>query len=136
MEGKNGTAFLLASHEWTPERNFNGARVVRTRIGKNHFSILMIRGAEAFFLEDGQVMMKLPLLRSFSAAFSPRSVLQIRTLEGKLIENNPLFCRKCFQNTGVVVEKPGINPFGGTIRILHCSACNNKWKVSGNAFRC
>ncbi len=62
-------------------------------------------------------------------AFDTQSVLRVRTLEGRVLKQNVLFCPKCLANSGEYL-RPSNTPRRD---IYSCRTCRTEWSVAETA---
>ena len=108
---------------WIIFENDN-VRVTRVKNGKGTVRSLRIEGGEARFASRGKVEIKLPEAEKFSPVFPELKVLQIRGLNGGLLEENYHLCHDCFENTGRITAQDG------ACKKFECRECGNTWTIA------
>jgi hypothetical protein len=106
-------------------RHSKNVEVLRAeRNGRPAVRCLRIEGGEARFGKSGIVEVKMPGERGFREVFQKLKVLEIRALQGNLLEQSYHLCTKCFKNTGEIIEEreDGI--------VFKCTECEKPWTIA------
>lgn len=78
--------------------------VETTEIGATRLNVVRFDKGDAGFIPGGSVALRVGRQRVYRVGFGPDSVLEIQTLDGKLIKRNYHMCVDCCANTGVIIS--------------------------------
>ena len=126
-----GVEILLISRTRVPIWIRNQTKNVcsgRTRVGPQLVRTIKIRRAGAIFQPGGTVAVKMPGSDEFWTAFLPERVLEIRNLQGKLLQRNYHYCERCVANTGKRQSSRQIAGSGFVDATFVCIQCGHTWE--------
>lgn len=125
---KAGVEVLIERNESVPPWLYRDSRVQigLVTLGKRPVRRVRINesGVKIVFTPSGIVAVKLPL-QDVRGAFDAQSVLRVRSLEGRVLKQNSLFCPRCLTNSGEFL-RPSNNPHRD---VYSCAKCKKEWPV-------
>ncbi len=111
--------------------------IVRTeKIQDRRVKVVQIAGGEACFFIGGSILIeRMPGYRSKlgmqligTNQGVARRALQIRDLNGVVLEQNYYLCEKCFRNTGEVAKDNRYTEARRTESTITCKICGESWE--------
>lgn len=121
-----GVNILLKEKAKVPSWIENQGRSVHIgvrRLRGRKIRVVTVRKAEASFIKGGQVGVKMSGTEEFRVAFEERDVLEIRSLNGRLIRRNNIFCLECVDTSG--------RRKNSKRKKFWCQQCKHKWVTGG-----
>lgn len=129
---RTGVRILLTPETQIPDwvMQSPGVSLGTTEIHGRVVPTVDVEKGEGGFIPGGAVDLRTGR-RQYRAAFGPNSVLEIQTLDGRLVKRNHHMCIECGANTGTRISySPSEEIFGTVDAVFQCGQNpEHGWKV-------
>ena len=115
---------------WVRNQNLN-VKIKKIQLNGRQVRSLEICNGEASFLPGGSVSVRMPGSDRFWVAFQPMTVIEIRDLEGNVIEHNRYSCQSCGRFTVQVDSSSKSSESAGRLDANFSCICGNQWELKG-----